>query len=415
MWQQGFIIGNKTMEANNNFTFLAESYLFPEVGRRVRNYKSTHPESEIIRMDVGDVTLPIIGPVVEAMKKAVEEMADAKKFHGYGPEQGYDFLREAIAKGDYKERGVAIEPDEIFISDGAKSDIGNLTDIFDRNCIVGIPDPVYPVYVDSNIMAGRTVENGRIVYITCDPEEDYKPLIPTLHTDIVYLCSPNNPTGSVLSREDLQKWVDYAVDNQALIIFDSAYESFVTDPSIPRSIYEIKGAEKVAIEVRSFSKTAGFTGLRCGYTVVPKALKARFANGTEVELRKLWLRRQTTKFNGAGYITQRGAEAIYLPEGKEAVMSNIRYYLRNAGLLRNSLENMGIKVVGGINSPYVWFSNPFGLDSWKMFDLLLDKCNISSTPGSGFGKGGEGCIRLTGFNSYQNTLLAAERLRNLIV
>lgn len=402
------------MKANDNFRFLAESYLFPEVGRRVRAFQRENPEARVIRMDVGDVTLPIIAPVARAMRRAVEDMTSADTFRGYGPEQGYDFLREAISLHDYQERGIDIRADEIFISDGAKSDIGNLTDIFDSKSVVGVPNPVYPVYVDSNIMAGRTVENDGIVYIDCPAAEGYKPQVPKGRMDVVYLCSPNNPTGTVMDREDLQKWMDYALEHKALIIFDSAYESFVKDPSLPRSIYEIPGAEKVAVEVRSFSKTAGFTGLRCGYTVVPGALKASYADGSEVELRKLWLRRQTTKFNGASYIVQRGAEAIYTPEGRSEVRTNIDYYLRNARLLKECLDGMGIEAVGGENSPYVWFKAPSGLGSWEMFDLLLSKCHISTTPGAGFGTGGEGCIRLTGFNSHENTLLAVERLSRLV-
>lgn len=401
------------MIANSNFQNLSESYLFPEVGRRVRAFQASHPQADVIRMDIGDVTRPIIRPVADAMARAVVDMTDPVFFHGYGPEQGYDFLREAIARVDYKARGVTLETDEIFVSDGAKCDIANLTDIISADCVVGIPDPVYPVYVDSNIMAGRTVENGRLVYIKCDPKDDYKPLTPDKKVDVVYLCSPNNPTGSVLTRDDLREWVEYARNNETVIIFDSAYEAFIRNPEIPRSIYEIEGARNVAIEVRSFSKTAGFTGLRCGYTVVPKDLKARYADGTEVELRKLWLRRQTTKFNGASYIIQRGAEAVFTTEGQTEVRANIDYYLRNARLLKDTLREMDIEAIGADNSPYVWFKAPNGLGSWEMFDLLLDKCNISTTPGAGFGTGGDGCIRLTGFNSYENTIKAAERLKTL--
>lgn len=401
------------MLANSNFQNLSESYLFPEVGRRVRAFQASNPDANVIRMDVGDVTLPIITPVTEAMHRAVEDMTKSASFRGYGPEQGYDFLRDAIARHDYAERGIDIKADEIFISDGAKCDIGNLTDIISADCVVGIPDPVYPVYVDSNIMAGRSVANGRIVYLKCDPANDYKPQLPDVKVDVIYLCSPNNPTGNVLTRADLQLWIDYARACGAVIFFDSAYEAFVRNPELPKSIYEIEGAREVAIEVRSFSKTAGFTGLRCGYTVVPADLKAQYADDSVVELRKLWLRRQTTKFNGASYIIQRGAEAIYSPEGLKAVIENIDYYLRNARLLKEGLREIGIESTGGENSPYVWFKAPKGIGSWEMFDILLKECNISTTPGAGFGSGGEGCIRLTGFNSYENTLKAVERLKNL--
>lgn len=400
------------MEANNNFEKLAETYLFAEVGRRVREYKDNHPDVEVIRMDIGDVTRPIIPPVVEAMKRAADEMLHPATFRGYGPEQGYDFLREAIARHDYRDKGLQIDPDDIFVSDGAKTDIANLTDIFGADCIVGIPNPVYPVYVDSNIMAGRTVENGKIVYIDCDPADGYKPRIPERKIDVIYLCSPNNPTGSALDAAALQQWVDYARDNDSLLVYDSAYEAFIRTPGIPASVYEAEGAKEVAIEVRSFSKTAGFTGLRCGYTVVPKQLKARYADGTETQMRKLWLRRQTTKFNGASYIIQRGAAAIYTDAARPLVKANIDYYLRNAGLLRQSMKTLGYAVTGGEDSPYVWVKAD-GYTSWELFDRLLGECNISTTPGVGFGSAGEGCIRLTGFNTHENTLKAIERLRGI--
>lgn len=398
------------MIANGNFQLLPETYLFAEVGARVRKFQVKNPGAEVIRMDIGDVTLPIAKAVADAMKRGVEDMLNPDTFMGYGPEQGYAFLREAIANNDYAARGIEIQPEEIFISDGAKCDVGNFTDLFGAECIVGIPNPVYPVYVDSNIMAGRTVENGKIVYIDCDPDNDYKPALPDSHVDIIYLCSPNNPTGNVLNKEDLQKWVRYAEINNSLIIFDSAYEAFVRDENLPRSIYEIEGAKRVAVEIRSFSKTAGFTGLRCGYTVVPEELRVSFSDGKEVELRKLWLRRQTTKFNGASYVIQRGAEAVYSAEGRNEIERNIDYYLRNATLLCAELNQLGFKAIGGTNSPYVWVKSPSGLTSWEMFDLLLTKANISTTPGSGFGTGGEHCVRLTGFNTYENTLKAVERL-----
>lgn len=401
------------MKANSNFQSLSESYLFAEVSRRVSAFRTLHPDADIIRMDIGDVTLPIIKPVAEAMRKAVADMESADTFYGYGPEQGYSFLREAIAKSDYAERGIEIAPDEIFISDGAKCDIGNFTDLFSPHAVVGIPNPVYPVYVDSNVMCGRTIENGRLVFIDCDPENDYAPMVPEGEIDVIYLCSPNNPTGSVMRRRELKKWVEFAIRHNSLILFDSAYEAFVREPEIPKSIYEIEGARNVAVEIRSFSKTAGFTGLRCGYTVVPREIKACFSDGAETELRKLWLRRQTTKFNGASYIIQRGAEAVYSPEGKILVKENIDYYLRNAGLLRDAFVKSGYKTFGGVNSPYVWVKDKAGRGSWDLFEYILSKCGISTTPGVGFGSAGEGFIRLTGFNSYENTLSAITRLSSL--
>lgn len=398
------------MIANGNFQSLSETYLFAEVGRRIRDYKARHPEVEIIRMDIGDVTLPVIPPVVEAMKRAAAETGVRETFRGYGPEQGYDFLRKAISLHDYGARGVEIDPDEIFISDGAKCDIGNLTDLFDPETIVGIPNPVYPVYVDSNIMAGRTVENGRLVYIPCDAERGFRPIVPQKKLDVMYLCSPNNPTGNVMTADDLRGWVEYALAHNALIVFDSAYEAFVRQDGIPRSIYEVAGAKKVAIEVRSFSKTAGFTGLRCGYTVVPRELTARYPDGTEVKLRKLWLRRQTTKFNGASYVVQRGAEALYTPEARGPIKEHIDYYLRNAQVLADAFRKMGFTTPEKLNSPYIWIRDKGGRSSWELFDLLLSECNISTTPGSGFGSAGEGCVRLTGFNTFENTKTAARRL-----
>lgn len=401
------------MIVNSNFQLLPETYLFAEVGARVRKFKESHPEAEVIRMDIGDVTLPIARAVADAMKSAVDEMLHADTFHGYGPEQGYRFLREAIAANDYAARGIEVQPEEIFISDGAKCDVGNLTDIFGADCIVGIPNPVYPVYVDSNIMAGRTVEDGKIKFIECNAADGYKPMVPDEKVDIIYLCSPNNPTGIVLDAEDLQKWVNYAVANNSLIIFDSAYESFVRTPGLPRSIYEIEGAKRVAIEVRSFSKTAGFTGLRCGYTVVPTDLYREFRNGKQASLHKLWLRRQTTKFNGASYIIQRGAAAVYTPEGRLQVNKATDYYLRNSSVLAAGIKDLGLDATGGTDSPYVWVKAPESYTSWQLFDKLLYECHLSTTPGAGFGSGGEGCIRLTGFNTYENTLEAVNRLKKL--
>ncbi len=404
------------MRINDNFEKLPESYLFSEVARRLNEYKAAHPEADVVRMDIGDVTLPIAGCVVSAMHRAVEDMADATTFHGYGPEQGYSFLRDAIAAADYQSRGIGIDADEIFISDGAKSDLGNLGDIYSSDSIVAVADPGYPVYVDSAVMSGRGGDRlpdgrwSRIVYLECNAENGFRPAVPDVHADIVILCSPSNPTGAVMTREDLREWVDYALREKSLIIFDSAYEAFVRNPSLPRSIYEIEGAEKVAIEIRSFSKTAGFTGLRCGYTVVPKALTGTDASGREVSLGKLWNRRQCTKFNGAGYVVQRGAEALYSSEGRESVRNNIDYYLENAGIIRRSLSQAGYAVFGGEDSPYVWIKGKNGESSWQLFGDMLEKYNISCTPGIGFGVSGDGYIRLTGFNSRENTLKAMKRI-----
>ncbi len=404
------------MRINDNFEKLPESYLFSEVARRLNEYKAAHPEADVVRMDIGDVTLPIAGCVVSAMHRAVEDMADATTFHGYGPEQGYSFLRDAIAAADYQSRGIGIDADEIFISDGAKSDLGNLGDIYSSDSIVAVADPGYPVYVDSAVMSGRGGDRlpdgrwSRIVYLECNAENGFRPAVPDVHADIVILCSPSNPTGAVMTREDLREWVDYALREKSLIIFDSAYEAFVRNPSLPRSIYEIEGAEKVAIEIRSFSKTAGFTGLRCGYTVVPKALTGTDASGREVSLGKLWNRRQCTKFNGAGYVVQRGAEALYSSEGRESVRNNIDYYLENAGIIRRSLSQAGYAVFGGEDSPYVWIKGKNGESSWQLFGDMLEKYNISCTPGVGFGVSGDGYIRLTGFNSRVNTLKAMKRI-----
>lgn len=396
------------MRINDNFEKLPESYLFSEVARRLNEYKGSHPGVEIIRMDIGDVTRPIAECVREAMHRAVDEMGDKSTFRGYGPEQGYAFLREAIAKADYQERGIDISPDDIFISDGAKSDLGNLGDIYSSDSIVAVADPGYPVYLDTCVMSGRggELKNGKwdkVVYLECRPENGFKPELPASRADVVILCSPANPTGAAFTREELKGWVEYAEREKALIIYDSAYEAFVRDSDVPRSIYEIPGAENVAIEVRSFSKTAGFTGLRCGYTVVPSTVKGFDSDGRCVSLRKLWNRRQSTKFNGASYIIQRGAESLYTPDGREAIKVSTDYYLRNARIIREKLRDAGFEVFGGENSPYVWAKFRGENDSWSLFSRLLDKCHISCTPGVGFGRCGEGYIRLTGFNSLENT------------
>lgn len=388
-------------KANRNFLDMESSYLFSTIAKKIKAYNEKNPDKEVIKLSIGDVTLPLPQACTEAMHKAVDEMSRAETFRGYPPEYGYDFLLEAILKNDYTDRGINIEKDEIFVSDGAKSDCGNILDIFDRDNVVAVCDPVYPVYVDTNIMAGRKDD---IIIMECSEENDFFPEIPNRHIDIIYLCYPNNPTGAAASYEQLKKWVDYANSENSVILFDSAYERFVTDSS-PRSIYEIEGAKTCAIELRSFSKTAGFTGTRCGYTVVPKALKI-----DGVALNPLWARRQATKFNGVSYITQRAAEAVYSEEGKKQVEENIAYYRENASVIYNGLKEAGFKVFGGTNSPYVWLQVPKGYTSWEFFDKLLEECQIASTPGSGFGAAGEGYLRLTAFNTHEKTKEAVQRI-----
>lgn len=391
------------MIPNKNYRQLEESYLFSEVARRVAAYSKEHPDKEIIRMGIGDVTLPLCSEVINAMKKAVEEMGNASTFHGYGPEQGYDFLREAI-KGYYAEIGVKLDEDEIFVSDGAKSDLGNILDLFDRQNVVCIPTPVYPVYVDTNVMDGR-----KIVFSDANESNSFLPLPDdSLEADIIYLCSPNNPTGAVYSKEQLKQWVDYANEHNALILFDAAYESFVADDELPRSIFEIENAETCAIEFCSLSKTAGFTGTRCGYTVVPKEL-----NFDSMSINKMWLRRQTTKFNGVSYIVQRGAQAVFSQEGRKQIKENISYYRKNAEIITKTLDELNIWYTGGKNSPYIWLRCPNGMKSWDFFDYLLNKVGIVGTPGEGFGENGDRYFRLTAFSSYENTVKAMERLMSL--
>ncbi len=403
---------------NDNFCKLSESYLFSEVARRINAYKAAHPEADVIRMGIGDVTLPLCEAAIEAMHSAVDEQASGASFHGYGPEQGYPFLRDAIAENDYRARGIEIAADEIFVSDGAKSDTGNIGDILAQANRVAVTDPVYPVYVDTNVMGGRAgliSEDGRwsdIIYLPVTADNGFVPAFPVEVPDVIYLCYPNNPTGTTLNRSQLKAWVDYARRNGSLILFDSAYEAFIRDEDVPHSIYEIEGAREVAIEFRSFSKTAGFTGVRCAYTVVPKELYGTDNKGNKVSLNHLWLRRQCTKFNGASYISQRAAAAIYTPEGKAQTREAIGYYLRNADILREGLREAGLEVFGGMNAPYVWIKTPAGMDSWAFFDMLLDRCHVAGTPGSGFGPSGEGYIRLTAFNTYENTLEAVRRIRN---
>lgn len=404
---------------NDNFTLLAESYLFSEVAKRINAYKEAHPEVDIIRMGIGDVTRPLCKAAIEAMHKAVDDQADSSTFHGYGPEQGYAFLREAIVEYDYRARGIDMDADEIFVSDGAKSDTGNIGDILARGNRVAVTDPVYPVYVDTNVMGGRAGVLDTdgcwsdIIYLPVTAENGFVPALPSEVPDMIYLCYPNNPTGTTLTREQLKVWVDYARAHHSLILFDSAYETFIRQDDVPHSIYEIEGAKEVAIEFRSFSKTAGFTGVRCGYTVVPKALKGADSKGEMVSLNHLWNRRQCTKFNGASYISQRAAAAIYTPEGKQQTRETVDYYLRNAEVLRQGLLDAGFEVFGGTNAPYVWIKTPDETTSWEFFDILLDRCHVAGTPGSGFGPSGEGYIRLTAFNTYENTVEAIDRIKKV--
>ena len=404
---------------NENFLKLQAGYLFPEVGRRMRAFAAKNPDAKIISLGIGDVTQPLSPAIIEAMKKAVDDMASEATFRGYGPEQGYDFLIDAIIENDYKTRGVELECSEVFISDGAKCDTGNILDIFGLDNVVAITDPSYPVYVDSNVMAGRTGEaneNGqfeKIVYMSCTAENNFTPELPSSHVDIIYLCYPNNPTGAVATKEVLSKWVDFAREKKAVIFFDAAYEAFITDPEIPHSIYEIDGAKNVAIEFRSFSKTAGFTGIRCAFTVVPKKLKAATAEGKSVEVNPFWSRRHCTTFNGASYISQAGAAAVYTAEGKKQCRKIIDIYMGNAALIRESLTKLGYEVYGGVNAPYLWMKTPNGMSSWDFFDLLLQKANIVGTPGSGFGPSGEGYFRLTAFATPDNVKEAMRRFASV--
>ncbi len=402
---------------NEHFLKLQSNYLFSDIAKKVNSFKITHPKQKIIRMGIGDVTQPLAPAVIEAMHKAVDEMASKDTFHGYGPEQGYPFLIDAIIKNDYESIGVSLEPSEVFISDGAKSDCGNIGDLLRHDNSIGVTDPVYPVYIDSNVMSGRTGtwENGiwsDVVYIPCTAENQFVPELPSRRVDIIYLCYPNNPTGTTLTKEELKKWVNYALANDAIIMYDSAYEAYIQDPNIPHSIYEIKGAKKVAIEFRSFSKTAGFTGVRCGYTVIPKEVSATTLKGERVFLNKLWHRRQCTKFNGTSYITQRGAEAVYSPEGKKQIRQTINYYMNNAKLMKEGLEACGLQVYGGTNAPYLWVKTPDGLSSWKFFEKLLYEVFIVSTPGVGFGPSGEGYLRLTAFGDHDDTIEAIQRIQH---
>ena len=395
--------------------------MFSTVANKVSKYQQDNPDKNIIKLGIGDVTKPIANKIIEQMKKAVDELGKSNTFRGYGPEQGYEFLRKAIVKYDYERRGIQILPDEVFISDGSKCDCGNIVDLFDINNKIAITDPVYPVYLDTNIISGRTgkynTETGRydgVIYIPCTYENDFIPELPQEIPDIIYLCFPNNPTGTVISKEELARWVKYAKENNSIILYDAAYEAFITEENIPHTIYEIEGAKEVAIEFKSFSKTAGFTGIRCAYTIVPKELKIKLNNGKEVSLNKLWNRRQCTKFNGVSYITQRAAEAIYTEEGQKEIKENIKYYLENAKIIREGLDEVGIQHCGGINSPYIWIKVPNNMKSWKFFDMLLEKANIVGTPGVGFGPSGEGYFRLTAFGERKNTEEAMKRIKETL-
>ncbi len=404
---------------NEHFLELPGSYLFSDIARRVSAFQTAHPGVKLIRMGIGDVTLPLPAASIKAMHKAVDDLAYRETFHGYGPEQGYRFLVDAICEHDYRQHGLTIAPDEVFVSDGAKSDTGNFGDILATDNRIAVADPVYPVYVDSNVMAGRAGSLqpdgrwSRITYLPCTAGNGFKPEPPSERVDVVYLCSPNNPTGVALSRGDLQKWVDYARANDALILFDAAYEAFIRHDDVPHSIYEIEGAEECAVEFRSFSKTAGFTGVRCGYVVVPKSVRVRSAGEATVALNPLWNRRQCTKFNGASYVTQCGAAAIFTPEGQSQVRQHIDYYLENARTILDWAHRTGLKAYGGEDSPYVWLQTPDGCGSWEFFDRMLNEAGVVCTPGVGFGPCGEGYVRLTAFNTYDATREAMEQLAGL--
>ena len=403
---------------NPNLLKLQSNYLFADIARKVAAYKESHKDKRVISLGIGDVTRPLVPAVINALHGAVDEMGRAETFHGYGPEQGYAFLRDAIVANDYAPYGVRIDADEIFISDGAKCDVGNFQELFSADSIVAVTDPVYPVYVDSNAMAGRAGEPGpdgwsRLVYLPCTRENDFVPDFPKTRPDMIYLCYPNNPTGTVLSRAALQGWVDYARREGCVILYDSAYEAFITEPDVPHSIYEIDGAREVAVEFRSYSKTAGFTGLRCAYVVVPKELRVSDGKGGKVDLHHFWNRRQCTKYNGCPYIVQRAAAAIYSDEGKKQVRAVIEAYLDNARLISDAVRGIGLDVFGGINAPYIWVSVPDGMTSWGFFDRLLNDAALVCTPGAGFGRSGEGYVRLTAFGSPEDTLEAIERLRSV--
>ncbi len=402
---------------NENYRKLQAGYLFPEIGRRVRAFAEANPQAKVIRLGIGDVTLPLAPAIVEALRSASAEMGTDAGFHGYGPENGYDFLLEAIREHDYRSRGVEIAADEIFVSDGSKQDSGNIQEIFATDTTIAVTDPVYPVYVDTNVMAGRTGPadaKGRyagITYLPANEENGFVPGPPSGAVDLVYLCSPNNPTGAVATRADLEAWVTWARAHRAVLIFDAAYDAFISDPALPRSIYEIEGATECAIEMRSFSKRAGFTGVRCAYTVIPKALVGATASGERVAFRDLWSRRHATKFNSVPYVIQRAAEAVFSPEGRKQTAEQVAYYMTNAGVLRSGLAAAGFACFGGEHAPYVWVRTPQGLSSWDCFDKLLGEAHVVCTPGSGFGSAGEGYFRISAFNSLENVEEALARIR----
>ena len=403
------------LKANQDYLKLPGSYLFSTVARKQREFQEKNPEREIIRLSIGDVTQPIAPAIIDALHRAVDEMASPAGFHGYAPDLGYEFLRKAIAENDYKARGCNVEPDEIFVSDGAKGDCGNIQEIFDKDCRVAVCDPVYPVYVDTNVMAGRTGTYDEktgvlsdVIYMPCLKENNFAPQLPEEKPDLIYLCFPNNPTGATITRSQLQEWVDYANRSKAIIIYDAAYEAYISEDDVPHSIYECEGARSCAIEIHSFSKNAGFTGLRLGYTVIPKELEA-----DGVKLHGLWARRHGTKYNGAPYIIQRAGEAVYSASGREQLKAQVAYYMKNAEYIRSGLKEAGYKVSGGVNAPYIWLETPDGLSSWEFFDILLEKAGVVGTPGSGFGPSGEHYFRLTAFGSFENTVAAIKRIKEM--
>ena len=406
------------IKANKNYGRLQGSYLFSEIAKRVGNYQTENPDAQVIKLGIGDVTKPLSPAIIKALHAGVDQQADADSFKGYGPEQGYAFLREAINKMDFAPRGVELSDDEIFVSTGAKEDSANIQEIFAQDIKVAVPDPVYPVYVDSNVMAGRSGKfvDGRysdFVYLDGTADNNFKPALPTGQADLIYLCFPNNPTGQALTKAELKVWVDYALENNSLIIFDAAYEAFITEDNIPHSIFEIKGAKKCAIEMRSMSKTAGFTGTRCAYTVIPKELTIKDEDGNDISVHQLWNRRQCTKFNGVASLIQQGALAAFTPEGRAEIQELINYYLENARIIREAVEKLGLTYSGGVNSPYIWFKTPGGLSSWDFFNKFLEECQVVGTPGAGFGQCGEGYFRLSAFGSRENVIEAVSRLTSL--
>lgn len=404
---------------NEDFLKLSGAYLFSEIAHKVKTFKDEHPDANVISLGIGDVTQPLAPAVVEALHKAADELASGATFRGYGPERGYDFLRKAIVENDFIARGINLSEDEIFVNDGAKSDTGNFQELLAKNVRIAVTDPIYPVYIDSNVMGGRTGvlgSNGHwsnVVYLPCSAENGFAPELPAEEVDVIYLCYPNNPTGTTLTRKELQKWVQYALEHDALILYDAAYEAYIQNDDIPHSIYEIEGAQRVAVEFHSFSKTAGFTGVRCGYTVVPRGVAAKTEKGDRITLNPLWNRRQSTKFNGTSYLSQRAAEAIYTPEGKKQIQATINYYMENARQMREALTNMGFEVYGGTDAPYLWVRTPKGTTSWEFFDTMLHKAQVVCTPGVGFGPAGEGYVRLTAFGQHEATAEALKRIEKL--